>query len=241
MEISEKKVLYPYSDENLGNLEEKLGIISNKKELLKRAISSSGAKNENPALISKDNERLEFLGDSVFKFLLSENLFDDESNSEGKMTLLRIKVEKNDTLGRIAKGLEIKPHLFLSSGENKLEGKGEIGLLADSLEAIIGAIYMDDKNIDAVRDFMNNKIFGELNKILRFDDLSDPITPLQEISQKRYREPPRYEYIQISGSSHNPVFKAEVFVNNEKIAEAEGGSKKQAKEKVARKALNLLN
>jgi ribonuclease III len=240
MKLSDNKVVDQYSDENLRKLEKKLDIFVKNKELLRRAISSSGAKNEYPALIDEDNERLEFLGDSVYKFLLSEYLY-REPDSEGKMTRLRIVREKNETLGRIAKGLDIKPHLFLSIGETKLEGKGETRLLADALEAIIGAIYLDEENINSVRTFMNNKIFDELEKILRLDDLSDSITPLQEICQKQHGKPPRYEYNQISGKSHNPIFKAEVYMNNEKIAEAEGGSKKQAREKVARKALNLLS
>lgn len=240
MELSNNNVINPYSEENLRILEKKLGLSVKNKGLLKTAISSRGAKYENPELIKEDNERLEFFGDSVLKFLISEHLFKSKSNPEGKMTLMRIEIENNETLGTIAKELNIKPHLFLSMSEKKAKGKGENSLLANALEAIIGAIYLDEENINTVRTFMEKKILDELLQILLLKDISNPITPLQEISQKRYGKLPRYEYSLISGSAHNPLYKADVLINNEKIAEAEGWSKKQAKKKAAKKALILL-
>jgi len=240
MELSNKNVNYPYSDENLSILEKKLGLNIKNKELLKTAISSSGAKNENPEIIMEDNERLEFFGDSVLKFILSEHLFKSKSNPEGKMTLMRIEIENNETLGAIAKELIIKPHLFLSNGEKKVKGKGENSLLANALEAIIGAIYLDEENINTVRTFIEKKILDELLQILLLKDISNPVTPLQEISQNRFGKLPKYEFSKISGSEHNPIYRAVVFLNNEKIAEAEGGSKKLAKKKAAKKALILV-
>jgi len=233
-------VVDPYSDKNLRALEEKLGVSIKNKELLKTAISTRAARNEHPNLIKEDNERLEFFGDSVLKFLISEKLFQSKSNPEGKMTIMRMEIENNQTLGAVAKELDLKRHLFLSEGEKRSRGKSECTLLANSLEAIIGAIYLDEEDIGVTRRFIERKILHELLQILLTQDIKNPITPLQEISQKRYGKLPRYLYTLISGTPHNPVFKAEVYVNDERVAEAEGGSKIEAKKRAAKKALFLI-
>jgi len=240
MVSSNKDVFNPYLSENLGALEDKLGVSLQNRELLKTAISTRAARNEHPELIMKDNERLEFLGDSVLKFLISENLFKCKSNPEGKMTIMRVEIESNKTLGAIARELDLKPHLFLSEGEKRFRGKSECTLLANSLEAIIGAIYLDEENLGVTREFVKEKILHDLLQILSTQDIREPITPLQEICQKRHGKPPRYVYTKISGVPHDPVFRAEVCVNDEKVAEAEGRSKKEAKRKAAKKALFLI-
>jgi ribonuclease-3 len=239
MVSSNQGALDPYSSENLGALEAKLGVCVRDKDLLKTAISTRAARNEHPELIRRDNERLEFLGDSVLKFLISEKLFEKESSPEGKMTIMRMEIENNETLGAVAKELGLKPHLFLSEGEKRARGKGECMLLADSLEAIIGAIYLDGKDLGVTRRFVE-KILDELLQILLTQDVREPVTPLQEISQKRYGKTPRYVYARVSGGSHDPVFRAEVYVNDERVAEAEGRSKREAKRKAAKKALFLI-
>ena len=191
-------------------------------------------------MIKEDNERLEFLGDSVLKFLISENLFMSKSNPEGKMTIMRMEIENNETLGAIARELDLKPHLFLSEDEKRSQGKSECTLLANSLEAIIGAIYLDEENLGVTREFVKEKILHDLLQILSTQDIREPITPLQEICQKRHGKPPRYAYTKISGAPHDPVFRAEVYVNDDKIAEAEGRSKKEAKRKAAKNALFMI-
>jgi ribonuclease-3 len=240
MTSSNQDTFEPYSAENLSTLEDKLGISIKNKELLKTAISTRAARNEHPDIIKEDNERLEFLGDSVLKFLISEHLFKSKSNPEGKMTIMRMEIESNETLGAIARELDLKPHLYLSEGEKMSSGKSECTLLANSLEAVIGAIYLDEESLESTRRFVERKVLNELLQILLTQDVRDPITPLQEISQKRYGKLPEYVYTKISGESHDPVFKAEVYVNEVKMAEAEERSKKDAKKKAAKKALFIL-
>jgi ribonuclease-3 len=239
----ESKVMeenHPYSMENLLALKTKLGITMENDDLLKTAITTSAAKNEHPEIIEEDNERLEFLGDSVLKFLLSENLYKSKPNPEGKMTIMRTEIENNETLASIAKEIDLKPHLFLGEAEKKCSGKWERTLLANSLEAIIGAIYLDQDDLEKTRRFMEKKILQELLQILLTKDVRDPVTPLQEISQKRYGKLPKYVYEQISGPPNEHVFNVAVYLNNEKITEAQGTSKKEAKKKVAKKALFLI-
>lgn len=134
----------------------------------------------------------------------------------------------------------MKPHLFLSEGEKRARGKGECTLLAGSLEAIIGAIYLDEEGLGVTRRFVKEKILRELLQILLTQDIREPVTPLQEISQERHGKPPRYVYTLISGTPHDPVFRAEVYINDEKVAEVEGRSKKEAKRKAAKNALFMI-
>ena len=230
---------HPYSTENLQALKNKLGINMKNDDFLKIAITTSAAKNEHPEIIKEDNERLEFLGDSVLKFLLSEYLYKSKPNPEGKMTIMRTEMENNEILATIAKEIDLKPHLFLSEGEKKCSVKRERALLANSLEAIIGAIYLDQENLAAVRIFLERKILHELPQILLTEDVRNPITPLQEISQREYGKLPDYRFTELSGTPE-PTFKAEVYINDKLIAEAKGTSKKEAKKKAAKKALSLI-
>jgi ribonuclease-3 len=232
--------LFPYSTENLNALKKKLGVTLENEDLLKTAISTRAARNENPDTITEDNERLEFLGDSVLKFLLSENLYKSKPNPEGKMTIMRTEIENNETLASIAKELDLKPHLFLSEGEKLSSGKSERTLLANALEAIIGAIYLDKEDLSESRRFFEKKILQELLHILLTEDVRNPITPLQEICQRRYGKVPKYIYEKISGPPNEPIFQAEVYMNDEKIAEAQGASKKEAKRIAAKKALFMI-
>jgi len=217
-------------------LESILGVSLEDRGLLRTAISTRAACNEFPDVVTADNERLEFLGDSVLKFLLSEHLFQRRSDPEGKMTIMRTEMENNETLGAIASGLGLKPYLCLGSGEQQSSGKAECMLLADALEAIIGAIYLD-QGLDVARRFVKNKMLDELLHMLLTEDIRNPVTPLQEISQKRYGKVPKYVFEQVSGGSHDPLFRAEVYLAGLKVAEAEGNSKKEAKKKAAKKAL----
>jgi len=239
MEPNNTNKNHPYSTENLQALKNKLGINMKNDDFLKIAITIRAAKNEHPRIIKEDNERLEFLGDSVLKFLLSEYLYKSKPNPEGKMTIMRSEMENNEILATIAKEIDLKPHLFLSEGEKKFSVKGERALLANSLEAIIGAIYLDQENLAAVRMFLERKILHELLQILLTEDVRNPITPLQEISQREYGKRPDYRFIELSGTPE-PTFKAEVYINDKLIAEAKGTSKKEAKKKAAKKALFLI-
>jgi len=128
---------------NVKELQKKLGIKFQVDYRLIMALTRRSYKNQYPDLDRDDNERLEFLGDSVLKLLLSEHLYHNSNDPEGGMTILRSKLEKNDTLAKIAKNIGLKDHILMTEGEKKLEGAGENKILADTLEAIIGAIFID--------------------------------------------------------------------------------------------------
>ena len=223
-----------YSDENLLALESVLGVSFEDRGLLMKAISTRAACNEFLE-VTVDNERLEFLGDSVLKLLLSDYLFHSESCSEGEMTVLRVALERNQTLGTVPFGRSIKPYLCLGCRERESSGKAERTLLANVLEAVVGAVYLD-RGLCGTQCFFEDKIRDELLCVLQSEDVRDYVTPLQEISQKRCGKVPKYFYEQVSGSDHKPLFRAEVYLNGDKVAEAEGSSKKEAKNNAAKKA-----
>lgn len=236
MALSNHDVFDPYSVENLSALENKLGINVEDKKLLKKAISTRLARNEHQGLITEDNECLEFLGDSVLKFLISETLFHEESTPE-KMTNARMEMENNKVLGIVAKELDFKENLFLGGGEKLSTGKGELTLLANALEAIMGAVYMDEGNIESARKFYREKLEGRLFELLPAQDVGSPVKRLQEVSQELYRKLPEYACKQVDGTPDEPVFRVEVCVNGEKLGEAEGQSKKEARQRAAKQAL----
>jgi ribonuclease-3 len=125
------------------------------------AITRPSYKNENPYIERSDNERMEFLGDSVLKLILSEHLYNQFDDPESKMTEMRSEIEKTDTLALIARKLGIKEYILMSSGERDLSGAGENKVLADTMEAIIGAMYLDS-GYEITRKFVKDKILMTL-------------------------------------------------------------------------------
>ena len=231
------KGYHAYSMDNLETLESKIGLKMDR-SLLKTAISTRDARNEHPDIITS-NERLEFLGDSVLKLVLSEYLYHNTSDPEGNMTIIRIALEKNRTLGKLGKQLDIKKHLFLSNHEKQLKDKGELTLLADSMEAIIGAIYLNDPSLCDVRTFVEKHVLDTISKVLKQEN-KNPIMLLQEYCQKKYKTIPNYKDTQVSGPAHNPTYLVQVFIEKKKIGESRGASKQEAKELTAKKALEIL-
>jgi len=150
---------------NVKELQKKLRVNFSRDYTLKIALTRRSYKNEHKDIERDDNERLEFLGDSVLKLLISEHLYHNSKDPEGEMTTLRSKIEKQDTLASIAKHIGLKEHILMSEGEKKLTGVGENKILADSLEAVIGAIFLD-QGLDNTRDFFKETIFWNLIQVL---------------------------------------------------------------------------
>jgi ribonuclease-3 len=150
---------------NVKKLQKKLGVNFRVDYTLMTALTRRSYKNEHKDVEREDNERLEFLGDSVLKLLISEHLYHKSKDPEGEMTILRSKIEKNDTLASIAKKIGLKEHILMTEGERKIAGDGEKKILADTLEAIIGAIYID-QGLEKTREFLKETMFWNLIQIL---------------------------------------------------------------------------
>jgi len=245
---SDSKIMknkHNFSDKNFSGkdpkgLENILEVSFKNQNLFQEALIHRSYLNEHPECSLKHNERLEFLGDSVLELLVSEYLYKEFQRPEGEMTNLRAALVNSETLGEIAKKLKIEDYLFLSKGEAKDTGRARTVLLANALEAIIGAIYLDKGLTEASR-FIRKNILSALPDILKKEIIKDSKTQFQEISQERFRVTPRYEVLKEWGPDHAKRFLVGLYLNKTIMAQGQGFSKQEAEEAAARKALQALN
>ena len=218
-------------------LEEKLDLNFNNKDLLVQAFCHKSYLNEHPEFSLGQNERLEFLGDAVLELVVTEHLFKNyPDNPEGDLTDWRAALVNTKSLAKISKKLKLGKYLLLSNGEKRERGKAKQYMLADTFEALIGAIYMDG-GYGEVKQFIQNYLLVELPKIISLELFKDPKSELQEVAQEKEGITPTYEIVDEEGPDHEKRFRMGVFLEEEKLAEGEGGSKKEAEEKAAQKAL----
>lgn len=150
---------------NVKELQKKLKVNFSRDYTLKIALTRRSYKNEIRDIKRDNNERMEFLGDSVFKLLISEYLYQNSKDPEGEMTRLRAKIERKDTLASIAEKIGLKEHILMTETERKITGEGEKKILADTLEAVIGAIYLD-QGLEKTRYFLKETMFWNLIQVL---------------------------------------------------------------------------
>ncbi len=189
----------------------------------------------------KNNERLEFLGDSILNFVIAEDLFVRFPEArEGQLSRLRARMVKGETLAEIARELNLGDYLYLGSGELKSGGFRRDSILADSVEAIIGAIYLDS-NQDVARGFILKWYAERLDKLDLNETLKDSKTRLQEFLQSRRAALPQYELVSVEGEAHEQTFHIRCAVELLKQpTEGHGSSRRQAEQEAARQALIAL-
>lgn len=186
-------------------------------------------------------ERLEFLGDSILSFVISSELYRRFPKArEGQLSRMRASLVKGDTLAVLAKDLNLGDYLILGSGELKSGGFRRSSILADCLEAIIGAIYLDG-GTEAARTFILNVFDTKLDNASPDVNLKDPKTQLQEYLQANGQELPVYEITETKGQAHNQVFYIECQVGLlEQPVTAKGTSRRKAEQTAARKVLDMI-
>jgi len=221
---------------NLSKLEQKLGVTFKNKDFLHQALIHRSYLNEHPKFRLDHNERLEFLGDAVLELVVTDNLFHKYPNPEGELTNWRAALVNAKMLAKIAKGLGINDFLLLSRGEAKDIGRARQYLLANALEAIIGAIYLD-QGLKVTASFVKNYILNELPQILAKKLYQDPKSVFQEKAQEKAGITPTYEVLKEWGPDHAKHFVVGVFLEKELVAQGEGLSKQIAQEEAAKKAL----
>lgn len=189
----------------------------------------------------RNNERLEFLGDSILNFVIAEELFGRFPEArEGQMSRLRAQLVKGETLAEIARELNLGDYLRLGSGELKSGGYRRDSILADAVEALIGAIYLDSDQATA-RQFILTWYRQRLDGLDLNESLKDAKTRLQEFLQSRHKALPNYELIKVEGEAHAQTFHIQCHV--EVLDEATvgiGSSRRQAEQEAARSALQSL-
>ncbi len=214
------------------SLEKKIKIEFNNKDLLKQALVHRSYLNENPAFNLKDNERLEFLGDAVLEMIVTEYLYENYPNPEGELTNWRASLVNSKMLAKVANQLKLNNDLFLSKGESKDTGRARQYISANALEALIGAIYLDQGYKESY-EFIKREIIKELPKIIKNKLYHDPKSLFQEKAQDKTGITPSYEVIKEWGPDHDKNFIVGVYLEKELIAEGQGISKQEAQEKAA--------
>ena len=213
-----------------------VGIKFKNLELLDQAFYHRSIQNEVHNV--KSNERLEFLGDSVLGFATASYLYKNFDNPEGELAKIKSAVVSEKTLASIAKKIGIDKLLVLGKGEKLSGGSEKPALLADCMEAIIGAYYLDSGYENAEK-YVLSVIVPEIELICK-EGMKDYKTLLQEEVQKKYKSFPKYEVIKKSGPDHNQTFEIVVQINDFVLGPEKGKSKKEAEQKVAKKALDFL-
>lgn len=226
---------------NLDSIESILKTNFTDKEKLSQAFIHRSYLNENKNLGIFSNERYEFLGDAVLELWASDHLFHDYPQfKEGELTNLRALSVCTQTLAEIAKGLNIGQYILLSKGEETHGGRNNLSMLADTFEAIIAAIYLD-QGMTSVNKFLNNHILPKMVELSKKKDYKDPKSIFQEIAQAKRGITPKYSTISESGPDHNKIFEVGVYLNEDLIATGQGNSKQKAEEDASIKATKILN
>jgi ribonuclease-3 len=219
-------------------LEEKLGYVFKDKSLLKNALihksyMQKSHKNEN-------NERLEFLGDSVLGFTVAEYIYLNYAElPEGELTKIRSIVVCEDTLFRVAKSIGLGDKIYLGRGEEQSEGRNRPSILSDAMEAVFAAIFLDG-GIDCAKKTIIFLLKEEIERAVKERDMKDYKTVLQEIIQKDRVSAPKYILLKEEGPDHNKTFTVSVNVGEKLLGTGVGRTKKEAEKMAAKEALNKL-
>lgn len=224
----------------LNELEKQLGVKFKKKELLKQALVHRSYLNEHPNFPLDHNERLEFLGDAVLELIITKFLYKNFDKPEGKLTSLRSSLVNTKSLSKTAKGLRLGQYIYLSKGETRSKGRAREVILANALEALIGAIYLD-RGFGSAERFIHQFLLPQLDIILKHQLYRDSKTRFQEITQRKLKITPSYTVIKESGPDHNKKFIIGVYVQKKLISTGRGRSKKEAELSAAKNALKKQN
>ena len=218
-------------------LEENLGYTFSNKELLKKALTHTSYAYENNV---ESNEKLEFLGDSILEFVSSTYLFKNYFHlKEGEMTKVRATVVCEKSLYKVAKMHNFSDFLYLGKSERQSGGEDRPAILADSVEAVIAAMYLDG-GIEVAEKFIIENLKDEIEIASKNVGQKDYKTVLQEKLQEHGEVEIKYTILREIGPDHDKTFEAQVECNNKKLATGTGKPKKQAEMEAARKALENL-
>jgi ribonuclease-3 len=220
-------------------LEKKLNLKFKNIDFFIQAFVHRSYLNENPKFHLHHNERLEFLGDAVLELVVTEYLYKEyPQKPEGEMTNWRAALVNAKMLSEIAKNLEFNDFLLLSRGEEKEVGKARQYILANTFEAVIGSIYLD-QGYKACDKFIGKNLLKELPRIIEEGLFKDVKSSFQEEAQERVCTTPTYKVLEEWGPDHAKHFIIGVFLKDEMVAKGEGSSKQEAEEDAAKNALEV--
>ena len=216
-----------------------MGVVFINKDLLLQALTHRSYLNENPDFALGHNERLEFLGDAVLELIVTEELYARfPDKPEGELTSFRAALVNSNMLAEVASLINVNDFLLLSRGEAKDTGRARQYILANAFEAIIGAVYLDQK-YEVSQSFIHRILLPHLEEVLEKKLYKDPKSLFQESAQEHAGITPTYEVIREWGPDHDKHFVVGIYLGEELVAEGEGRSKQTAQEDAARKGLEV--
>src|SRR4051812_21717674 len=220
---------------NFAAFQKKIGYLFQNKGLLEQAFTHRSYLNENRQPGREHNERLEFLGDAVLELVVTEFLYAKyPEKAEGELTAVRAALVNTQSIYSAADKLGMNEFLLLSRGESKDTGRARQIILANSFEALIGAIYLDS-GYDPAKSFIASQLFGRAEEIVAGRLWQDSKSRFQEVAQEKTNITPSYQLLQQSGPDHDKRFVIGVFLGSERIANGEGRSKQEAEQAAAEK------
>jgi len=224
-------------DINFSRFEEKSGTTFKDKALLRQAFTHRSYINENKNVKLEHNERLEFLGDAVLELVITDFLYKNyPQKPEGELTTYRSALVNSITLSEVASNLTMNDFLLLSKGEAKDTGRARQYILANTFEAVTGAIYLD-QGYDMARLFIEKHILIFADQMIAKGNLTDAKSSFQEKAQEKTGTTPSYKLIRDAGPDHDKSFTVGVYIGKDQIAVGEGKSKQEAEQNAAVRAL----
>jgi ribonuclease-3 len=221
-------------------LEKKVGYVFKDRDLLCEALTHRSFTNERVGIGFSHNERLEFLGDAVLDLVISQIIFSDyKTFSEGDLTRVRAEVVNEKTLADLGRQCDLGDCLLLGRGEQRSGGRDKDSLLADALEALLGAVFCDS-GFEGVRPVIETLFREEIECAALRKVGVDHKTRLQEVLQARHGFPPTYRVVDVEGPDHQRNYTIEVQSEGEVIGSGRGRTKKGAEQEAARRALESL-
>lgn len=222
--------------DNFSLLEQNIGYDFKNKDLLLQALTHRSYLNENPKWHLDQNERLEFLGDAVLELVVTEYLYKNFPNPEGEMTNWRAALVNAVMLSQITKEFNLNDFMLLSRGESKDTGRARQYILANAIEALIGAIYLDG-GYEPASQFISKFVLKELSRIIEGRLYRDAKSLFQEQAQDKVGITPSYEVLEEWGPDHARNFKIGVFLEKEMAGVGKGPSKQEAQQMAAEDGL----
>jgi ribonuclease-3 len=221
--------------------EKAIGVSFTDKDILTTAFTHRSYLNENPGTGLEHNERLEFLGDAVLELIVTNYLYRKyPEEPEGRLTSYRAALVNAVIIAEIATGLNMNDYLLLSKGEAKDVGKARQYILANTYEALLGAIYLD-QGYDAAKKFVEETLLPRVDEIVAKKLWRDPKSLVQEMAQEHVGVTPSYKVVSESGPDHDKHFTIGIYFGDELVAQGKGKSKQEGEQSAAQEALQKRN
>jgi len=238
---SHQDVSHGQASANIEQFQKRFNIEFSDSELLQTALKHRSYLNVTNEPRTKSNERLEFLGDTVLDLVVTQFLYEKfPKKTEGELSKVKSILVRKSVLADIATKMSLGNLVLINWGEEKTGGRSRHSILADTFEAVIGAVYLD-KGLDVASGFIKTYLLDNFKKIIRTELYTNYKSILLEYTQSSGNGMPVYKVIDETGPDHAKNFLVEVYINNEKMGEGQGGTKKIAEQEAAKQAIRKLN